>query len=378
MIRWLSSIQRGSQDVAARARFVPLMVEGRAMCCAVGHHARAATAAMNARINHFRGSDFVDGEGRTLMSGMVNDLSIWGAQRQAALLRQVLLEIVDAARHVDWSQVPVIINGPEPSRQGLPIEAMRESLATALKEFGLHPDSQVLAGGQGGIAEALHLASELLVHGSEQNRKPPKHVMLVGLDSLLFAGSIEQLIAVERLPTRECADGCIPAEGAAALLLCLADRVSATPSPHAGAMLHIESAALTEELWRLLGKEPQRGLGLTQAVRNALQDAGTTLPDLDFHLSGMTGEAWYAREVALMQSRCMTHKRTHFEHLIPAQFFGFCGGAVPVLSLAWLADTMARPNGLGPGRSALLHFADACGARSALVVRHRQAAAPKS
>jgi 3-oxoacyl-[acyl-carrier-protein] synthase I len=386
MLRWLndwldkslgaSSSSDAHTAHANNATPMPrLAVVARGMCCAVGHSAPAASAALNARLNHFMRSEFVDDHGEAIKASMVHGLPVWGAQRLAQLLHQVIAEtMASAARHQGGqagepgqpgpaSQVALLISGPETVRQGLPLEALQEALQEVVSPWGFHEASAVLPAGSGGVALSLRHAS-LLLH-SRPPARPPKYVLLVGLDSLLFAGSIEQLIAQERLASSHMADGLIPAEGAGAVLLRRAADAQGLPP-----LLHVEAAAHAQDPWHLSGTEPQRALGLTQAVRTALEAAGTSMADLDFQLSGLTGESWCAREAALMQSRCMRKKRETYEHLVPAQFLGFCGAALPVLALAWLADVMGCSDVACPGRSALLHFADPHGDRSALVVRH--------
>lgn len=366
MLHWFTKPLQ-SQTPAPATPMPPLLVTGRAMCCSVGHRAAAAGAAMNARLNHFRVSDFVDDQGQPLSAGMVHGLGAWGAERLAVLLRQVLDELLAPMRDSRQAPLNVLINGPEASRLGLPLQALQELLSDALAQYKMLGEATLLPHGQGGFAKTMHHAAQLLARTAHE--RPASQVLLIGLDSLLFAGSVEQFLAQGRLATLAMADGCIPAEGAAAVLLGRADLPGAHPS-NAPGLLRIESAAAAEDDWRLEGETPQRAVGLTRAVREALAQAKVEMADLDFQLSGMTGEAWYAREAALMQSRCMTRKRHHFEHVMPAQFLGFCGGAAPVLSLAWMAEAMTRSDpALSPGRSALAHFADPCGARSALVLR---------
>ena len=113
-----------------------------------------------------------------------------------------------------------------------------------------------------------------------------------------------------------------------------------------------------------------RAAGLTQAIRAAVETADTQLIGLDFHASGMAGEAWYAKEASLALSRCIEQRKPSFPHLIVARSVGETGAASGVLTLAWLAGTMTRPEGR-PGRAGLLHFAGDDGERSALVIRTR-------
>ncbi|GGC00676.1 hypothetical protein GCM10011572_23370 [Pseudoduganella buxea] len=63
---------------APSAAFRPLRIAARAMCCAVGHNAQAPTAAINARLNHFRETGFVAPGGTPLAGGALYELDAWG------------------------------------------------------------------------------------------------------------------------------------------------------------------------------------------------------------------------------------------------------------------------------------------------------------
>jgi 3-oxoacyl-[acyl-carrier-protein] synthase I len=343
----------------------PMRVVAQGMCCAVGHTAAAACAAMRARMNHFRETQFVDG-GEPVIGAPLYQVDVWGAQRLQWMLSAALSQVFAAQPDLDAAQVAVLLLTPEPGRAGMPLVHMVEQVRPLLADLAgkgraFHPRSAVCPYGKGGIAHALSQAAALL---AEPNG--PAWVLLAAADSLLDAAVIEQLRIDERLATPSNQDGLIPGEGAAAVLLAGAARGASAQPP----ALWIDSAAGTEETWRLGADEPIRAQALTQALRNAAAQAHTALADLDFHASGMTGESWYAKEANLALARAMEHKKTTFAHLIAAASLGETGAAAPVLTLAWLADLMGREWG-SPGRSAMLHFAGDDGQRSAVVVRHR-------
>ncbi len=356
-------IQRRAGTAATEtpcAAFRPLRIAARAMCCAVGHNARAATAAINARLNHFRETGFVAPGGSPLSGGALYELDAWGTERLTWMLRAVLDEASADAGAVPAGDIAIVLTVAEGERPGWHSATLGDALGQVLDEErgrgrAFHAHSQFLALGKGGIARALERCSALL-----DGEGAPGHVMLVAADSLLNAGTIEHYLAQERLLTDTNADGFIPAEGAAALLL------SRAPAAHAGTW--IEAVATAQEDWRLEADVPMRAQGLTQAIRTAAAGAGCQVADLDFHASGMTGEAWYAKETSLALSRCIERRMPDFPHLMIARSVGETGAASPALTLAWLAGVMDRPEG-SPGRAGLLHFAGDDGQRAALVVR---------
>jgi 3-oxoacyl-[acyl-carrier-protein] synthase I len=350
-----------SEKASTKASWTPLRIVSRGMCCAVGHNAPAATAAINARMNHFRETEFVDA-GDPIMGGAVYGVNQWGAERLQRMMHAVMEECLAKLSDIDIKHVAVMLIAADPQRPGMP----REHLSYALQNFmgqgdaensPFHEKSYLAAYGKGGIARAMADAAALL------NTKPgPKYVLMVAVDSLLDAAAIEQFLSQQRLSTAHNADGFIPAEGAAALLL--STEASVEPA------LWIDAAATAQEDWRLGSETPLRANGLTTAMRNAVKLANTEIAAMDFHASGMTGEGWYAKEISLAVSRSMERKKPEFPHLMVARSVGETGAASPLLTLAWLDGIMGRRFS-SPGRRALLHFAGDDGQRSALVLCHR-------
>ena len=348
----------------ARPKYTPLRIVSRGMCCAVGHNAPAATAAINARMNHFRETEFVDA-GDLIMGGAIYDVAEWGAERLQRMAHTVMEECLAAFADIDIKQVAVVLMAAEPQRPGMPSEHLSYALQTFMgqgdaENSPFHAKSYWAGYGKGGIALAMADAADLL-----NTPQGPSYVLLVAVDSMLDAAAIEQFLGLQRLSTAQNADGFIPAEGAAALLLtCEASNEPA---------VWIEAVAMAKEDWQLGSDTPLRGNGLTQAMRSVVGLAKTEVAAMDFHASGMTGEGWYAKEVSLALSRSMERKKSEFPHLLVARSVGETGAASPLLTLAWLANIMGRASG-SPGRNGLLHFAGDDGQRSAMVVRYRATA----
>lgn len=364
MLRWLESLRESESDLRHFERFKPMLVRARAMCCSLGFTAPAAVAALNARVNHFTESRFVGQGGRRIMAAQLHGVSVWGAARLDMMLESVLTEIRASRRLCVEDELSLLICCAEAQRPGIDRQSLREHFLTFAQSHRFHSSSAVLSVGRGGIAQALLHASELLHRGVAAGR--PRAVLLVGVDSLLVAASIEHLLAQDRLLTHTNSDGLIPAEGAAALLL-----EPATPSTAEEAQaLCITAVAQATDTWQFGSDSPARATGLTQAVRQVLTAIHGSLADMDFHISGGNGEAWYSREVALMQSRCMQRKRESFPHLQPSLQLGDAPAAAPVQAIAWMADMMTRIDPThSPGRLALAHFCGDDDQRSAIVLR---------
>lgn len=343
--------------------FQPLRVVGRGICCAVGHRAKAAVAAINARVNHFRETDFIDLEGGPVVGGALHDVPVWGEERWHAMLHSVVTESLALLPQVPFERVAVVVLSAEPERIGITHEGFGRVLDGLMKAGCLsgtsrfHAASCRLAYGKGGIAQALQEISGFL-----GQRGGPDYVVLAAVDSFLHAGAVEHYLEAERIATPSNPDGFIPAEGASAVLL---------SHRHEGRAesLWVDGCATHDDPWRVGCEAPQRAQALTWAIRDAAQEAGVEVSALAFHASGMTGESWSAKEINLALSRSLERRVAEFPHSIIAGHVGETGAAAPVLALAWLADAMGRDD--GPGRSALLHFAGDDGRRAALVVRFR-------
>ncbi len=337
----------------------PLRIAGRGMCCAVGHHAKAATAAIRSRMNHFRETEFVDRNGQPLIGSMLYGVEHWGDVRYNAMFESVLNECLAAFDDTASEDIALLLLLPEAERPGAPT-GWADFITPSgqfIQDSGYHPASSALKLGKAGIAEAVQLAQSL----TTQLNMPPKLIVLVAVDSFFTSATITHYLDKNRIKTSDNPDGFTPAEAAAAVVL--------TPRPAHSAALWIESVASAEEPAPLGADEPCKAVGLSQAIRYAAKKAQCDIADLAFHASGISGEGWFFREGSLALTRTMERRVAHFPHELIARSLGETGAAAPILTLAWLADVMGRSN--GPGTSALLHFANDNPLRSALVVHYR-------
>lgn len=334
---------------------LPLRIAARGMCCAVGHNAPAATAALRARMNHFQETEFTDESGMPLIGATLHDVPFWGEHRQQLMFEQVLRECVGALPDVS-QPLPIILICTEHARGQYYQDWALRLLQHAEGITGYHPYSRAAPLGKAGIAKAIEATRAIF-----RTSQPPEYVIIVGVDSYFDAQTIEPLLAQERLKTTANADGMIPGEGACALALSW--RQVAHPA------LWIDGIGESSEHATPTGEEPLLAKGLTQAIRAALRDAGCALSDLQFQATGASGESWYFKEAALALSRALDKRVHDFPHLTITQYAGEVGAASAPLTLAWLASEMHRNPDLGKG--ALLHFSNDDGRRAALIIRHR-------
>ena len=213
--------------------------------------------------------------------------------------------------------------------------------------------SRIIAAGRAGYGEALLQAAALIGHGASER------VLLVGVDSLLNAATINHFLANERLLTEDNSDGFLPGEGAAALL------VEASDSSQPG--LHIAGVGRGQEPGRPDGSVPSRGTGLTDAIRGALRHAALDANALAFRISDQNGEAFYARDAANALTRASVPGGTRPDTLTTADCTGEIGAATGPLMTAWMHRAMPRDD--GPGHCGLIHLANDHGERAAIVLR---------
>lgn len=338
-----------------------IRIVARGMCCAVGHTAPAAIAAIRARMNHFRDTQFVGPGGFPLVGAQLHEVDCWGARRLRLMLDSVLAECMPGPpRQSPMAVVPLLLLLGESTRPGADHRWADEAFGArpGLPDFLAHPASAIYTTGKAGIADVL-LDARRLLWGNTPDA--PRQVVIAGVDSLLSAGSIGHFLRQERLLCNDNTDGFIPGEAAAAIVLTKA--AEKTPG------LWIDGIAKAREVASPGGELPQRADGLSAAMREAARDAGCRIADLAFHASGMSGESAYAKELALALARALEVRVADFPHQLIARSVGETGAACGPLTLAWLAGVMGRAD--GPGPSALLHFANDDGARAALVVRYR-------
>jgi 3-oxoacyl-[acyl-carrier-protein] synthase-1 len=336
----------------------PLRVAASGICCAVGYNAPASIAAIRARLNHFRETDFVDDAGEPLRAAMLYGVPVWGQRRLQHMYRAAIAECLAALPHDPARPFPpVILIGAEHDRGERFVLGMDELLRNNCPEGGYAPDTYRMCLGKAGIADALRMAGEIF-------SKPgaSEYIVIVGIDSFLDAATIDRFLQAQRIRCSTNLDGFIPGEAGAAIAL--SRRPGKEPS------LWIEGLGQSHEPATPEGGIPLLAHGLTQALRQAIENAGAQASDYLFHASGVSGEQWYFKEASLAMDRVMTHKAASFPHRLVCQSVGEIGAACGPLALGWIAREMMPDDVLG--HRGLLHFANDNGQRAALALHYRK------
>ncbi|WP_157659191.1 hypothetical protein [Thauera butanivorans] len=75
-----------------KSRFMPLRVASAGVCCSVGNDTASTSAAIRARLNHFRQGSFVDTAGEPINVAMLYDVPTWGQSRLQHMYRSAMTE----------------------------------------------------------------------------------------------------------------------------------------------------------------------------------------------------------------------------------------------------------------------------------------------
>jgi 3-oxoacyl-[acyl-carrier-protein] synthase-1 len=353
------------------------------LCCAVGLDAASACAAMRARIAGFRELPYADARGEPIVGAAVPgfDPKLRRRERLVELLRPALAETLKAAdlSAEQTHRIPLLLGLAEPGRPGGGEPWARSILAAVEEQLGLRFDpvrSAVIARGHTAGFEALRIARELL-----QSRAVPA-CLVAGVDSLVNAATLLWLDRHQRLKTPENADGVIPGEAAACVLLTrsatTADAATATrtePAVREGVAARIIGLGFGREEALLLNDEPMRGLGLAEAARAALAEAGLALHEIDFRLADATGESYGFREQALLQARLLRQRRESQPIWHAADSIGDTGAAAGIVHL--IRAEQAFQGRYAPGARAIATASALDGSRAvALIAAAQPASAP--
>ena len=130
----------------------------------------------------------------------------------------------------------------------------------------------------------------------------------------------------------------------------------------------ITGAGVAREEATFEGPTPNRAVGLSKAIRQALACANIAPHLLQFRMNDLNGEQYFAKEAANAYTRIMADHSVLLPLLHIADCVGETGAAAGPLSLAYLSQIMGEAD--GPGKLGLLHFANDHGLRAACVAQY--------
>ena len=206
-------------------------------------------------------------------------------------------------------------------------------------------------GGAAGLADSLiwevpgswgcSFTPTSLAHSSRDTRRasrrcePPGNycktllflaVLCVG-STLTLTPALLWLEQYFRLKTEENSDGVIPGEAAAVVL------VQRQPASTTAMAVEVSGLGFGHETANILTEAPLLGLGLAEAARVALAQAGLQMHEMDFRLSDVTGESYGFREQALAVARLLRERLEELPIWHCADSMGDTGAAASICQL---------------------------------------------
>lgn len=324
------------------------------MTTGVGLSSAATCAAMRAAITNFVETKFML-RGEFVMGCLVPlPRPLRGVAKLAAMLLPAIRECL-AATPAKPEQIPLLIGVAEPDRPGR-LDSIEDELLEAIRtDLGsIHRQSTILAKGKPSAALLLQQARGLI-----ENEKVPA-VVVAGVDSYLTGATLDGYFSKRRLLMPDNADGFLPGEGAAAVLV--------VPAKGGPGML-IRGIGIGNEKATVDSGEPLRADGMVQAFRAALADGGCTWDDVQYRLTDLNGEQYYFKEAALAIGRAIRKVKPEFDIWHPADCVGEIGAAAGPCILGWALEA-ARKN-YAPGPGVMCHFASDDGTRAAVILQYR-------
>lgn len=329
------------------------------MVTAVGLDAASSCAAMRGKIDGFQETRFIASSGEWLTGAPVPLPRNWiGLKRLAHLAAGAIHDIFESTPDAR-NQCSLILCLAEEGRPGTltPDSAKLAGLIGDIIDIPAKTKTRVIAHGRPSGIVALEQARRILQRGEAP------YVLIVGVDSYLSGVSVAHYLANERLLTPDNANGFIPGEAAAAVL------VSAT-KPGA---LALGGVGLARELATIYNKEelPLRADGMTEAYRLAMEQAGVTLAQVNYRIADLIGEQYFFKQTALAALRLERDRKAFQDLWSPAESLGNVGAAVVPMMIGMALA--AQQKGYSGGTPVLIEASGDDGACGAAVFFERAA-----
>jgi 3-oxoacyl-[acyl-carrier-protein] synthase-1 len=336
---------------------VAVFIAAMGMACPVGLSAMSACAALRAGISAFHELPYFDTASQYVVGSVVPGLAS-DFESDERLIELLCMAIADCQRGATerWDRVALLVSLAEPERPAVgpaPADSVISRVAERLGH-GFDPElSQVVRRGRTGCFHALRIARQLL------HSQRSASCLVCGVDSYNNPQTLRWLERAWRLKTSENRDGVIPGEAAAAIL------VRRDP-PESTAAVRIIGLGFGHESAHILNDDPLLGLGLTEATRKAIGDAGIEMHDIGLRLSDVTGEAYTFKEQSLMLARLLRVSVEDLPIWHCADAIGDTGAAAGCCQLVVAHQALAK--GYAPGHSVACFTSSDLGGRAVAVV----------
>ncbi len=339
-----------------------LAVKASGMVTPVGFNAPASLAAMRAGIRNVNETNLWDAEsGEYLAAGRVLLPHWWiGLGKLAELVAPAIHECLVAARPVPPEEIPILLGAAAPDRPHR-WENLDEEILDEVQHrlgFKLHPESRVIPRGRVSGVVGLQVAGKLIEHHKLQ------YCIVAGTDSFVRQDVVEYYLEKRRILTPINSNGFSPGEAGSAVLI-------GPEGGHWAEELVILGIGMAREKATIESEEPLRGEGLTQAIKQALAQAGLTIEDTAYRITDLNGEHYKFKETSFAANRFLKKPRgILFDIWHPIEYIGEIGAAIVPCTLEIALH--AGQKDYSPGKFALLHFSNDDGERAAMVVQYAE------
>ena len=305
-------------EVIAMEMVTPIGIDAIQTAASVGAGISAyqASSSYNKRFNPMTMA-LVPDEALPPLEKELGELELGLTSRQQRMLRLATLPIQYLSESCPLSQpVPLLLAGPEkfPGRRSIVSDKFLKQLQVQTQQVFDLDNSYVFPHGRSGGFYVIEAAMLMLEQGICQ------HVMVGAVDSYLDLQLLGTLDADERILAEGVMDGFAPGEGAAFLILTLANENS---------QIKLLPPGVANEAGHRYSKEPYKGDGLAAAVTDALAPlAGQKVATV---LAGFNGENFNAKEWGVSYIRNSQSIDPEFDIVHPADCLGDAGAALGLI-----------------------------------------------
>lgn len=272
------------------------------------------------------------------------------------------LESAGLARR-DWAQAHVSLGLRAPNGDATPAEMGRYVLDAICADGALPRPRAASVRFEGHAAGAV-----AIVDAARALRAGERTCCVVGgVETFLDTDAIAALDLAFRLRSERSADGYLPGEAAAFVVL---ENAARAAERGARPLARLAGYGLADEPRPLGSDEPCTAEGLCEAIRQVADRAargGAKVPPAAWVVSDQNGERHRAKEWALVVTRLHALLDPGFELWHPAENFGDTGPATVPLLAAMTTETFRR--GTAPAADALLVASSDGPARAGLLLR---------
>ncbi len=241
---------------------------------------------------------------------------------QIRLLKLASFALLDLKPRLPDSSLPLFLAGPQPYYKGCGVnQAFINNLVQVSGVQLEYTHSRYIAKGRAGFMEALDATFNYFrTTGAD-------YALMGGVDSFYDLRTLGILHEQNRLSGDDIADGFVPGE-AAAFLLVVSPRAKQRLQKRP--LLKLHNPGLAYETGHLLGNLPYRAQALAGAVADALKNCDEQVRRI---FSSENGESHYTSEISLAVLRNHQKLITDCPIHRPAECFGDLGAAFPFAAI---------------------------------------------